>query len=110
MITLKPLYESDDHRAVEKGVFSVALFGASPTWISSQICIRGSNDDSSLDILRTLKNVTCFDTFYFRNLPQYVGVPGFTQSNSLWERRCRNCIRTAPFSRAALSKSVNALA
>src|SRR5262245_30972913 len=110
MISLQPFYEGHYHRSVEVSIFSVALFRASPTRISSQICIRSSNDDSALVVLRALKNVAGLGTLYLTDLPQYVGVPGFPQSNTLWEGRCRHGVRTTPLSRTTLCETVNAFA
>jgi hypothetical protein len=108
IIALQAFAESDHHRAVEVRVFAVALFVSAPTRIASNVSVWRSDDDSTLAVFRTLKNVASFVAFNFASLPQYLRIPGLAKPNALWKGRRWNGQGVAPFSWSTLRQPVNA--
>src|SRR6185369_11537529 len=108
MIALQTFTKSDDERAVEKCVLAVALFCSAPTWIAPEVGIWRADYDSALVILRTLKDVTGFVTLDLSGLFQQLGIPRFSETDSLRKRRARHSQRPAPFAWATLRQTVNA--
>src|SRR6266498_286211 len=102
VVALQPLHKSDNHRAIEIGIFSIAFFSSAPTRIATQISIRRANNDSALMVFATLKDVPRFVTFNRSRLPQNIRIPRFAKADALRKRRGRNRRRASPFAGSAL--------
>src|SRR5271157_3533060 len=106
VVALQAFDESHSHGAVEKWIFSVNLFAASPARIARQIGLRSPLHQNLAVVFRGLGDKARLVALHARRLANQLRIPRL--AHALWLRKLRRGNRQPLASRLALHYSMDA--